>query len=1048
VSESTPLIQAEPARSVQDWVSVPIDVPIDVPTDTQHPAAGPALAGSARGFRRPVSPNEWLYLGGMRVAPPFAVQVMVEGRGRIDRGELAHAVGVASAASPGARLVRRGRTWVDSGRTPPVHEVEAAALDPRAPAGAALLRPLDADAGPTCEVVLVDGESSTLVFRAFHGVMDGRGALAWITDVFRALRGEVPVGAASAATDYGLAAELGNVGRRPRLALAWRPPLDDSGASTAPGEFFFRRRGIDGNHPGLVAKIAAALAGGAGHERSRFMVPVDLRRHDPGLASTGNLSLPIFLDARPGEAWQDLHERLLRAMAERREVTGGALERAAALMPLGALGTTLAATSAFAGWRRRYLCSAIVSHVGRLDLGEFCAEGFEATAVCPLPAHAPFAPVSCAVVETEGRTDITLSCQDGPAMADRAEALLDRISDALAPAGTRDWAGNDTAAPVRPETVLELFRAQVDRTPDAVALTGPEGEVSYAELDRRSDVVAHALRTRGVGRGDIVGLIVDRTVTGLAGLWGILKSGAAWLPLEPKNPDSRLSFMLEDTGAPLCLAQRRYRDRIAAVAGCDVVVLDDLPVAGAPRAPVAAAGPEDLVWVIYTSGSTGRPKGVQVEHRNLAGFLAWARREFCVVEAPRFVLLTSLAFDMSCEIVFPPLVAGGSVVLVPGELNHVNLRTALEGSGADVLIVTPAHLDLIGRLDLAPTGFSLLVVGGELVTGAVAARAQQQFGPGCRILNHYGPTETTIATFLYPFDAHRDAAAPGLPIGRPLDNTQVFLLDDHRRHVARGEVGEICLAGAQLARGYLGRPELDRERFVHLADGTRVYRTGDLGRLLPTDVVEFVGRSDDQIKIRGQRLEPGEVAAVLAGHPGVAGAVVVGRPHGGDQALCAYLVADRELAVPELRAYLADRLPPYMVPAAFVQVDEIPCNVNGKVDVGALPDPFGGQDSPSGPAAGPAETGGAADPGRRDPVEAAVARIWAEILYTDADRIGPDADFHRLGGDSVLLLAMLASVVKTVVGPEREDAFMADLRELIHEPSLDRVCAAVRRATA
>ncbi len=243
---------------------MPIDVPIDVPIDTQQPAAEPGPAGPAPAFRRPVSPNEWLYLGGMRVAPPFAVQVVVEGRGRIGRDDLARAVGVASAACPGARLVRRGRNWVDSGRTPPVHVVEAAALDPAAPSGAALRRPLDPDAGPACEVLLVDGASSTLVFRAFHGVMDGRGALAWITDIFRVLRGEAPVGAASCVTDYGLAAELGNAGRRPRLALAWRPPLDDSGASTAPGEFLLRRRSVDGNHPGLVAKIAAALAGASG----------------------------------------------------------------------------------------------------------------------------------------------------------------------------------------------------------------------------------------------------------------------------------------------------------------------------------------------------------------------------------------------------------------------------------------------------------------------------------------------------------------------------------------------------------------------------------------------------------------------------------------------------------------------------------------------------------------------------------------------------------------------------------------------------------------
>ncbi len=954
-------------------------------------------------YQRPISPTEWFYLAGQRIMPPFAIQLVVEGRGQIEPAQLTEAVAAAAVACPGSRLVRDGRTWRASPDAGPLIGTISRKQWPPDPAEATT-------SGKLCQVSINEG---AVVFRAFHGVMDGRGVLTWAADVFRALRGEPLAGAPSTLTDYGLLERLGATGTRPPLTLGWRSPLRDEAVTR------WRRRTLDGNHPGLVAKVAAAIAAHSGHPRSRFMVPVDLRRHVPGLTSTANLSLPIFLDGDPGEPWERLHERLLRALADRRELAGGRAERAGRRVPLPILAAGLSAM------RHRYLCSSVVSHLGRIDLDAFQAPGFEASTVYSLPVHAPLAPLSVVATEPPGRTELTVAHHSSDAEAD---ALLDAIESALAPGDLRRWTGNRTARADVPagRTVTTLFERQVDATPDAVALAGPQGTITYRQLDRRADVVAQELRERNIGNGMIVGLLADRTVEAIAGLWGILKAGAAYLPLDPQHPDERIGYLLADARARLCLATRKHAHRVS-----DALILDDLPTGGATRQPT----PGDLAYVIYTSGSTGRPKGVQIEHRNLINYVTWATELYAVTADTRFALFTSLAFDLTGTSILLPLLAGGSLALVPDDLTHLSLRTMLETSGANALKLTPAHLDLIGRLELTlPAGFRVLVVGGEQLRGTVAARAQRMFGPACRIVNEYGPTEATIGCVVHVFDPERDGPAPGVPIGRPVANTTVRLLDADRRPVARGEVGELYLTGAQLTPGYLGGR--DPHRFVQLADGTRAYRTGDLARLTADDVLEYLGRGDNQIKVRGHRVEPGEVEAALEEHPGVRGAVVVAR----DQMLCAYVVAD---TADGLREYLAARLPRYMVPAAIVPVAGLPQTTNGKIDVHAL-----AQLPRSSGLSTPVRQqlpGSCGDP---DHLMDAVAKIWARVLGVDVDLIEPDTGFHALGGDSLALIEMVATVSAELTGHTGERALLAELGDIIREPTLATVCAAARRAGA
>ncbi|MEU4677791.1 amino acid adenylation domain-containing protein [Micromonospora sp. NPDC023737] len=1010
-------------------------------------------------FSRPISPIEQGYLASAPFLPPFAIQLLVEGAGSIDAAALRRAVALASEAGPGARLVGRGRLWIDSGKPPPVTVLPS--LDFDAPA---LHRPFDPPAGPLSEVLLVPGEPTTIVFRATHATMDARGVLVWATDVLRALRGERPLGARSPLTDDALRRRVAPSPARLSTPLRWRTPLVGAAAHR---RHHWRRATISGNQHALVARVIAAIGSATGR-RSRFMVPVDLRRHERTLVATGNLALPVFLDVTPDQPWAEVHESLLRALAERRELAVSAAEGWADRLPRPVLRAGLSLAERVSRRWDRGICTAAVSHLGRIDLDAFSTDAFSAGTVYTLPVHGPFIPVSFSTIELPGHVELTMS---HPVGADRAaQALMETVAAALAPTadppaspgvraafpgvraaspgvraaspGGRAVSPGGRAAPIGPggtwppagdavgPTVLDAFTRHVRQDPDAVALTGPEGTVSYAELDRRADVVAERLRRLGVGPGDVVGLLADRTPAAIGALWGVLKAGAAYLPLEPSYPPSRLGFMLDDAGAALCLVQRPFVDRLGPRR---VIVIEDLPLAGAAPPPTLPA-PTDLAYVIYTSGTTGRPKGVQVEHRNLVAYADWALPRLQVDRNTRYAFFTSMAFDLGATAVFLPLLAGGSVELVPGEMTPPVLRQILEGGGVNALKLTPTYLDLINRLDVAPARFRTVVVGGEQLSAAVAARAQRLFGPGCVIVNEYGPTETTIGCVVGNFDPDRDGSDGAVPIGEPAPGTGVLLLDTDGRSTPPGAVGEIHLTGAQVARGYLGRPELDRERFVRLHDGTRAYRTGDLGRLRPDGLLEFVGRSDDQVKVRGYRIEPGEIATVLAEHPAVARAVVLPhRPAHGQIRLHAYVTTQGTVTEDALWTHLAGLLPPAVMPAKIAVLEEFPQTANGKVDTDSLRSAF------------PDDAVAPPGPGGSDPTATAVAGIWSQVLRTPVDATDLTADFHQLGGDSLTFLEMLDRVFREVSGTTGGD-FLTAMREVTATPTLGTVCRVLRDA--
>lgn len=1047
-------------------------------------------------FTRPVSFSERIMYVASPAEIPAVIQVFVEGHGRIEAAELRQAVAVTAEACPGTRLALDGTNWTDTGRAPEVRVLDRRCIEREELADEpALHTPLTGEGEPTCEVLLVDGPDSTVVFRANHGVMDGGGMRHWILSVFAVLRGEPAVEAKSTVTDVEFtnllhAASLpttagekteaveGGIIEADGSATETGPPAEDQppltdvellfqsmeslsdGAAEAPPtswppvlahpqeassrRLFWRRRTIDGNHLGLVAKLATAITRASGLDRARFQIPVDLRRHDPELRTTGNLVGMISVDLQAGDDWRMAHHSVLAALADRRDLPPGPVPTEFVPVPLDDIRQIVAATDAQATLTGEHFASAHLSSLGRVALADVSTDAFEAATVYSLPMLLATSAPIFSIMESDGRAEIVLGWHDGPDAVARGERLLDDIVEELVPLARRGPHARglgeeqaEVAAPApAPTTLTALFREQVSRTPDAIALDGPEGPVTYGDLGRRANAVARALCEHGIGKGDVIGLLADRGVAFIAGVWGVLQAGAAFLPLEPDHPDSRLLSLLADVGSPLCLVQDRHRARLGDRPSFGVLVLER---AGATEAdpvpdPVEA---EDLACVIYTSGSTGRPKGVEITHWSLVNYVRWAVRLYGMDAATRIPLFASVAFDWTYNTLFPPLLSGGTVLLVPEKPNHLVLRKLLEESGANTLSLTPTHLDLIGRLGLSPSGFKVVAVGGEPLTGLLAERAQRIFGPDCRIINVYGPTEATIACTAGEFDAKRHSGAPTVPIGLPADRSAVYLIAADRQFTKPGQIGEICVSGAALALGYRQRPDLTRERFVRLGDGTRVYRTGDLGRLLPDGTLECLGRIDHQVKVNGMRVEPAEIARCLEEHPAVERAVVTVRVRPGDgrKVLCAHVVLGAPVETDLLAVHAAARLPRAMVPTVLMPVAELPHTTSDKIDVKSLPDPFAQEPGAPAPAARTVV---------RDEIEEVVAGVWGRVLAVEPERLGTDSDFHLLGGDSVSMIAMLGGVSTEVLRTDLEERFFDHVPRILAEPTLGQVCSAVR----
>ncbi|MEL6488475.1 MAG: amino acid adenylation domain-containing protein [Cyanobacteria bacterium J06621_3] len=600
-----------------------------------------------------------------------------------------------------------------------------------------------------------------------------------------------------------------------------------------------------------------------------------------------------------------------------------------------------------------------------------------------------------------------------------------------------DHLSKGTPLPIT-ETVVQRFEAQVERSPDAIALTCNETVLTYQQLNNKANQLAHLLISQGVTTETPVALFLHRSLNMLVAIWGVLKAGGTYVPIDPTYPASRVSFILQDTAAKWVITQSTLSNS-PEVSHSDttVIAIDQLDLTSYSNNNLPSS-PElnQLAYCLYTSGSTGTPKGVEIEHRSLANYIQWAEGQYVRGRQLAFPLFSPLSFDLTVTSLYLPLISGGQAVIYPEDEAAIDLslQRIFQENAVDVIKLTPSHLALVRGMPM-PSRLKVLVLGGEDLKASLAKEVTQ--GTSIELYNEYGPTEATVGCMIHRFDPDIDSGpnSPNepisVPIGRPAAGVDIHLLDEHFNRVPLGDVGEIFVGGPGLARGYLNLPALTAERFV-THEGARLYRTGDLGRWGTDGELAYLGRCDLQVKLNGIRIEPGEIEAALITHLHIHDCIVQlqstsanSSTSSGHQQLIAYYVPtpDAELSSSILRNFLTSHLPSRIRPTRFVAISSVPLTPNGKVDLKALPTLQETNDPQSEFVAPEGEH------------EKMIAQIWQQLLHSD--RISRHDNFFDLGGDSITAIQIAArlSEARLSISPNQlfTHSTIAELANVITE---------------
>ncbi|KAF9995256.1 hypothetical protein BGZ79_011059, partial [Entomortierella chlamydospora] len=629
----------------------------------------------------------------------------------------------------------------------------------------------------------------------------------------------------------------------------------------------------------------------------------------------------------------------------------------------------------------------------------------------------------------------------------------------------QSWNATDAAYPDH-SYIHRMFEKQVSRSPEDVAIVFEDRKVSYVELNARANGIAHRLRNLGVKPDTLVAICMERSPEMVIGLLAIMKAGGAYVPIDPAYPGERLRLILSDAAPAVLLADSVGRTALGepAIASLPVIDLSGTQESSDSNLCLDDLTPQHLAYVIYTSGSTGTPKGVMITHSGACNYLHWSLGTY----APKrgAVVSSSISFDATVTSLWTPLLCGSTVTLLKSGNDDLSMRNLLlihsieiysktnefelptvfinvgnevesledyvRTQGEGLLKITPAHLDMMGRrlmADGVKTKIDTFVIGGEALNPSTV-ELWRNIQPDVRLVNEYGPTETVVGCSVYEMITQLKQST-NVPIGRPIANTRLYVLDSHRQPVPLGAIGELYIGGSGVARGYLNRPDLTAERFIPdpFSDvkGGRMFKSGDLARYLPDGNLLFLGRNDDQVKIRGYRIELGEIEAQLSEHALVRETAVIALGEGANKRLVAYIVAEpTDGLVLALRSHLSSKLPEYMIPAAFVRLNELPLTPNGKLDRLALPDP--GIDSFVSREYEPPQNG----------IESTLAEIWSELL--DIGRIGRHDNFFMLGGHSLLAVQMIERL--------RRVGLNISIRALFDKPTLSALAQSIDRSQA
>jgi amino acid adenylation domain-containing protein/non-ribosomal peptide synthase protein (TIGR01720 family) len=555
---------------------------------------------------------------------------------------------------------------------------------------------------------------------------------------------------------------------------------------------------------------------------------------------------------------------------------------------------------------------------------------------------------------------------------------------------------NNTECAYPEKTVVELFKESVENNPDKTALEFEHQYVTYRELEERSNQLANFIINRGIKNNDRVAIMAVHSIELVVAILAVMKSGAAYVPLDPEYPSERIKFILRDSDSSLLLTNFDTEDGIQI--GIELVNMNQLDWERySDQAPESSNHWRDLAYIMYTSGSTGKPKGVMVEHRGLTNYAVWARKMYLKDEEESIPLYSSIGFDLTVTSIFVPLISGNKIVIYGKDEDDFELFRIIRENKVTVIKLTPAHLSLLKDLDIIKSSVKRLIVGGENLKVSLARSTADKFGQNIEIYNEYGPTEAVVGCMIHKFDQNRDTST-SVPIGLPADNVQIYILDDNLNIVPQGVIGNLYVSGHGISRGYLNREVLTEEKFIEnlFIRGERMYRTGDTARYMKGGTLEYIGREDNQVKIRGHRVEMEEIENCLLDNSAVKRAVVyVKVDTNGNKTVNASIIENETISDVELKQWLSKFLPQYMLPNHYFFMDDFPLTINGKIDYDRLPSMKVKDKDKEFQAP-------------KNEMEVKFLAIMQEVLETD--NISMNDNFYELGGDSIKALQISAKL--------------------------------------
>lgn len=993
-----------------------------------------------KSFFRKRTFSEKLYIAGSHFAPPFCIRLVVQTNQPIAKDVLQKAVSQSSEVHPNSRLRLVGSNWEDTGIAPIVVALPKSDQPFSMKVHADLDKPIDVQNDPTSEVYQIEVQDAYYtIFKVSHATMDAKGTELWVSDVYRALRGETLIGAQEPTTDESfLKAQTPKKEYRKLYPLNAFPMIGEKKKQT---ELSFVRSSIaiPGQPPGIIAKLIHYFS--KENEINRFMIPVDIRRHASNPEIGGNFSNPIFYETSTKKDWNTIYADLISQLNHKKELITGQYDQL-----LKGLPTPL--FKRIQHWLHKkqvkqgeFLVSGILSHVGKLSLEDYSIKEVKATAVFFVAIDIPNTASSFAITENDHQTFVQLSVPSGITTKSEVQEALKGFLRYIQ--GDVEIQDASDIFPLHGEqfdfdeniSISKWFYNQVQQYPDRIAIydKGVGVGITYSDMYQDVNALAAVLKERYHVKGQIIAIHAKRSAELIKSMFAVLKAGATFLLIDDGYPEQRIQYILKDSNTPLVLSdtdmdygsqfQKIRIDQFDFVAHYTEITEPELP--------------SEIAYVLYTSGSTGNPKGVKVSDPNLLNYVHYIIQYMGMGEESNHPLFTSVSFDLTITPFFVPLLSGGSITTYPDAISTQQLTDIFNDPNHTAVKLTPSHLKLVKLIDVNPNHtIKYLLVGGEDFPIGLAKSIQEQLGDHVAIYNAYGPTEATVGCVFHKFDKENDADEFSVPIGLPMYNADAYILNQKLQPVGPEEIGELYIGGKGVTQGYLGKPELTNKKFISnpMQPEETLYQTGDLVYLGKRGLLHYQGRTDDQIKINGHRIEIAEIEHTIAKHEGIEEVVVVPHEHQINENSSAKILSafykPSTVEVTKIKSFLEPLLPSYMIPSRLIGVDQIPYNNNGKVDktklLGLYIENSSAEEIPT------AEVW--------EEREDTIRGIFANILNIKPFEIEKETLFYDLGGDSLSMLFLINSLEKQFLTTYDKAKWGKISMQMIAEPNVIKIC--------